>query len=140
MQKWFQKIVLFLAVITVMGHNVLPHHHHEDVHGTLQHDHHEKQGVGHHHQDGEQDNDEDEDSLPLGDFNHSPEFGKVITKPASFNDFSLKVPSEAILLQVYLLWLGVKSLPIIRPPIENHGLSSSVFCHCLPLRAPPALS
>jgi hypothetical protein len=30
MQKWVQKLVLFIAIVTTIGHDVLPHHH-EDI-------------------------------------------------------------------------------------------------------------
>jgi hypothetical protein len=39
MQKWLQKIVLFIAVVTVTGHNFLSHDHHEEIDAVAHHDH-----------------------------------------------------------------------------------------------------
>ena len=140
MQKWLQKIFLLLAVVTVMGHNVLPHHHHEEILSKVSHHHHDE-GTGHHHQDDDKDDSEkDGDSSPFSDYSHSPEFGKVVTKPVNFDEISLKAPVAFIVLQAYVLSFGSERLPVIRPPIENSSFSSSVYCYCLPLRAPPALA
>ena len=116
---------------------MLPHQH-ENQKTLTQHEHHEKKDAGHHKDD--HDNDEDGDPSLSHDLNHSSEFGKVISKRVSSNDFLLKTPSHFILLQVYVLGLGIERPPIIRPPIENSSFHSSVFCYCLPLRAPPALA
>ena len=60
MHKWFQKILLFLAVATVIGHSSLPHHHHEQIETVAHQDHrNEKQGTDTHHHDHDESKDKD---------------------------------------------------------------------------------
>src|SRR5215207_3695904 len=37
MQKWWQKIVLFVAVATIIGHTSLPHHHYDAIEVLIHH-------------------------------------------------------------------------------------------------------
>lgn len=120
-----------------MGHNVLPHHHHEEAASKISH--HQDEEAGHHSQDNDHHNDDGETS-PFSDYSHSSELGRVVTKPVSFDQVLLKATTAFIVLQAYVLSLGVDVSPIIKPPIENSRFSSSVYCYCLPLRAPPALA
>ena len=41
MQQWLQKILLFIAVITIAGHSALPHYHHDQIETAVQHNHHD---------------------------------------------------------------------------------------------------
>ena len=55
MQSWWQKILLFVAVATVMGHNCLPHQHHDEVTDGVAHHHHHEEDNGtesSHHEEG----------------------------------------------------------------------------------------
>ncbi len=47
MQKCLQKILLFIAVITVAGHSIIPHYHHETEQAVEQH-HHDDEEDDHH--------------------------------------------------------------------------------------------
>lgn len=63
MQQWFQKILLFIAVATVVGHSTLPHYHHEQIETVAHHKHHhDEQGKGTHTH-GQDENKEEEHSL-----------------------------------------------------------------------------
>jgi hypothetical protein len=60
MQRWRQKIVLIVAVATIIGHNCLPHHHHDAIESVahhLNHDEDHDRQTGHH--DHEQDTEDD---------------------------------------------------------------------------------
>ena len=62
MKKWLYKILMFIAVITVIGHNTIPHHHDNATHEVLAHhnEFHDEQGE-------EPDHDHDEHT----DHNHN---------------------------------------------------------------------
>jgi hypothetical protein len=50
MQKWWQKIILFVAVTTIIGHNSLPHHHHDAFEAVAHHHEHDEDHDAHHHE------------------------------------------------------------------------------------------
>lgn len=51
MQRWLQKILLFIPVVTIIGHSFLPHHHPEEIQEVARNHHHEKQHPkANHHQ------------------------------------------------------------------------------------------
>jgi hypothetical protein len=63
MQKWLYKMLMLIAVATVIGHNTIPHHHDEFTHEafTHHHDHHgdesrETTSHDHHHEGKNHDN------------------------------------------------------------------------------------
>ncbi len=47
MQKCLQKILLFIAVITVAGHSIIPHFHHEAQQAVEKHHHHDEEDDHH---------------------------------------------------------------------------------------------
>ena len=52
MEKGLHKILLLIAVLTVTGHSILPHYHHEETQIAVQQHHHdEEQPAGQHHED-----------------------------------------------------------------------------------------
>ena len=52
MKKVLQKILLLVAVITVAGHSILPHIHHDETQVAVQQHHHDdEQPAGQHHED-----------------------------------------------------------------------------------------
>ena len=60
MKKGLQKILLLIAVITVTGHSILPHFHHDETPVAIQQHHQEEeQPAGHHHHDDNSDNTKD---------------------------------------------------------------------------------
>ena len=56
MQKWWQKIILLVAVATILGHGFMPHHHHDAIETVAHHQDHDEgheqereRDVQHHH-------------------------------------------------------------------------------------------
>jgi hypothetical protein len=76
MRKWWQKIILFVAVATIIGHNSMPHHHHDAIEPVGHHlnheEDHDQQSNHHDHQQDTEDNHNlfsfaqlDEDFVPV---------------------------------------------------------------------------
>ena len=53
MVRWVYKILMLMAVTTIVGHSSLPHHHHNEVDKLSRHhaNHHHNDATGHHHHD-----------------------------------------------------------------------------------------
>ena len=58
MKKGLQKILMLFAVITVIGHSILPHFHHDEIPVVIKQYHHDEQPAGYHPHD-EDDNTQD---------------------------------------------------------------------------------
>jgi hypothetical protein len=58
MQKWWQKILLYIVVAPAMGHTFVPHHHDETDEFVHHQGHHDKQDSQPNHHDHEQDKDD----------------------------------------------------------------------------------
>jgi hypothetical protein len=86
MKKWLQKILLFIAVATIIGHSSLPHHHHEEIEAVTHHDHHdeEQRTESSHH--GDDENTEDEHSI----FSFAQLDENFV--PVKFQDVSIEIP------------------------------------------------
>jgi hypothetical protein len=54
MRKWINNILLIVAVLTIVGHNSLPHHHHDIIDAIAIHDHHDSEKACDHDDDHEQ--------------------------------------------------------------------------------------
>jgi hypothetical protein len=137
MVKWFYKLVLFIAVITVMGHTLVPHHHAANPVKPGRHGHHHHHGSAqiHHH-----DNDEKQDSKSGSEEsqNHPDEFGKHIAKRTYFN---IELPEQVIEhLDFFVAFNPVSflKLPVLPPPIYTSSYPGSVLRHSLSHRGPPA--
>jgi hypothetical protein len=62
MLKVLQKVILFVAVMMVMGHNIFPHIHHNEETSIAHEQHHDETEPGkHHHPDEENSNDRQHD-------------------------------------------------------------------------------
>lgn len=75
-----QKIVLLIAIVTVAGHSILPHIHHDEISVAIHQHHHEEQPAGHHPFDEDnntQDNDHRLFSFAQLDENFVPSNGQV---------------------------------------------------------------
>lgn len=59
MQKWLQKILLFISVATIIGHSSLPHHHHEVIATVAHHHHHDEKETGKHQHNDDDSKDEE---------------------------------------------------------------------------------
>jgi len=134
MKKGLQKIVLLLAVVTVMGHSILPHfHHNEPPVTTQQHHQHDEQDSGKHHHEDDNDNDRqhhlfsfaqlDENFVPVNSQNNS--FELPLTYLSAFlvtylsDDFPVNIKTHFGCYKVF-------------PPPEKYFSSSS-------LRGPPTV-
>ena len=85
MQKLLQKILLFIAVIIVVGHNTLPHHHYEDIQELIQHHHNNEQEEPRHHHDHDENKDNEHDIFSFAQLDES-------FVPAKWQHLSLKLP------------------------------------------------
>jgi hypothetical protein len=104
MKKWLQKILLLIAVITVTGHSILPHFHHDDVYPIAkEHHNHDSHPANHHDHDDDNGKEDqhslfsfaqlDEDFLPVKTQNHSVDipFEYLATSIITFNRVNLPV-------------------------------------------------
>lgn len=135
MQKWFQKILLFIAVATIVGHSSLPHQHHAQIEKVAHHDHHdEEQGTGTHHHDHDEDRDEDHSLFSFAQLDEN-------FVPVKFQNVSIELPIIYLLTPVITYHYNLfreKSkthfgLYKEYPPPGNYLLQ-------LPSRGPPSLS
>ena len=82
MIKVLQKILLLVAVITVTGHSILPHFHHDEIPATINHHHEDEEqpaGKHHHDDDNTKDNQHSLFSFVQLDENFVPAKGQVKT-------------------------------------------------------------
>lgn len=97
MKKGLQKIVLLIAVITVAGHSILPHIHHDEIPVAIQDHHHDEQPAGHppHDDDNTQDNQQHLFSFAQLDENFVP---------AASQNYSFELPFTylPVLIAIYL--------------------------------------
>ena len=134
MKKWLQKILLFISVITVLGHNILPHHHHEEIQELIQHHHtgEQEQPQHHHHHNESEDDEHGIFSFVQLDENFVPAKGQDINIELPF----LYLATPVITYQYNLLKANSKNFFGYYkefPPPDNH-LSN------LPSRGPPSNS
>jgi len=131
MQKWFQKILLFLAVATIVGHSSLPHQHHAQIEKVAYHDHHdEEEGTGTHDQDHEENKDEDHSLFSFAQLDEN--FIPAKFEVAGFELSVLYLFAPEISFQLKLITSSAKALSFYTqyPPPENYFFD-------LPSRAPP---
>lgn len=96
MQKWLQKILLLLAVATIIGHSCLPHQHHEAIEAVAHHDHHdEEQETGTHHHDHDKDKDEDHSLFSFAQLDEN-------FVPVKLQDLSIELPIAYLLTPVII--------------------------------------
>ena len=97
MKKGLQKILLLIAVLTMVGHTLLPHIHHDDIPVAIQDHHHDEQPAGHPPHDNEdtQDNQHHLFSFAQLDENFVPVTGQI-------NSFELPILSLPYLVGIYL--------------------------------------
>lgn len=135
MTKVLQRILLQIAVITVISHSILPHYHHEELPIAVQHHHHdEEQPTGQHEHD-------DDDNSQKG--NHSLfSFAQLDENfvPVKLGDKKFELP-VTFLPALVICWLSEKvynnsqitfGLYIEYPPPDDYLFN-------LPSRAPPAI-
>ena len=85
MQKLLQKILLFIAVITVVGHNTLPHHHHE-IQAISHHYHHEEeQGTKSNHHDHDENTENQHNIFSFAQLDEN-------FVPVKFHEVSIELP------------------------------------------------
>ncbi len=94
MQKWLQKILLFVAVATIIGHSSLPHHHHEQIETVAHHDH-QDEGLetGSHDKDHHESKDEEHSIFSFAQLDEN-------FVPVKFQDVSIELPIIYLLTPV----------------------------------------
>jgi hypothetical protein len=137
MRKWFYSLALFIAVITVMGHTLVPHHHAAAPGKSKTHNHHHHHhGSAHKHfhaNDEKQGSESGSNDLQ----NHPDEFGKQITKRSYFN---IELPEQVIQhLDFFHTFHAVPvfNSRILHPPIINSLPATCLLTHSLSRRGPP---
>jgi hypothetical protein len=127
MQRWLHKTLMLVAVATIIGHNCMPHHHHDEIPHLSHHDEEEKMNDHDHERNTE---------------NHHNIFSFVQLDedfiPAKFQIVGFELPvlyllTPEISYQLKLITSTTKAFNYYReyPPPEN-------YFHDLPSRAPPA--
>jgi hypothetical protein len=104
MKGMLQKIVLFIAVVTVMGHTILPHIHHNEISVAMHHLDEQPSGKHHHDEEGSRDQQHhlfsfaqlDENFVPANGYSKSFEipFEYVATAIITFDADSCPVNSK----------------------------------------------
>jgi hypothetical protein len=92
MGRWINKILLFIAVLTVVGHNTLPHIHHDIIDAIAFHNHH----------DGEESNDHDHHEQKKEN-NHSIfSFAQLDDEfvPKQYNKICIDLPALYLLVPI----------------------------------------
>jgi hypothetical protein len=134
MQNWFQRILLFIAVATIIGHNTLPHDHHEQIDSVAHHQHEKEPGTGAHHHHHNEDTDDEHSVFSFAQLDES-------FVPVKFQDISIELPIVYLftpLITYHCLLFREKSKTHYGfykeyPPPGNY------LSH-LPSRGPPSLS
>ena len=133
MKKWMQKILLSISVIVVLGHGIIPHHHHEVIQEITQHHHDdEEQRESKHHHDHDENKDDEHGIFSFAQLDEN-------FVPAKWQHISIELPflylvTPVIIYQYNLLKLSSKThFGYYKefPPPGNHLPN-------LPSRAPPA--
>lgn len=127
MKKGLQKILLLFAVITVLGHSILPHFHHDEIPVAIQQHHHDEQPAGHHPLD--DDNNTKDNQHGLFSFAQLDE--NFVPVNSQNNSFELPVTYLFALVDIYVS----HNFPVITkthfgcykvfPPPEKYFPSSS---------------
>ena len=128
MQKWWQKIVLFVAVTTITGHNFLPHYHHEEMQLVSHHEETEKTNDHHDH---DQNTEHHHNIFSFAQLDEG--FIPIKFQIVGFELPILYLLTPEISCQLKLITSTTKAFSYYReyPPPEN-------YFHDLPSRAPPA--
>jgi hypothetical protein len=135
MRRWFQKILLFIAVATIVGHSSLPHQHHAQIEKVAHHDHHqEEQGTGTHHHDHDEDKDEDHSLFSFAQLDEN-------FVPGKFQDIRIELPIVYLLTPIITIHYS-----LFREKSKTHfGFYKEYpppgnYLSQLPSRGPPSLS
>jgi len=127
LKKYVAILLLTFATAILLGHNIVPHHHHHLDHEIAHHHH------GH-------DNHEDEGSNDLGDLfsNVLHDSGSIISHNEITPTFAKKLISVVAILPDNLPTVSFTITPLIgKPPAQSHLYTAS-YSHATGLRGPPA--
>jgi len=132
-KKTFISTILLFAFSFVLVHNIIPHHHHDEVSDISHH--------GHHH-DKQDQNDQDENDEPIGFFSHFPhlintnEFSYTLS--SNHNLQKTQTPKQFIKIADFVF----RQLKIPIKPELPHYIFIAVkqsFYSSYSLRGPPVL-
>jgi hypothetical protein len=93
MQNWFQRILLFIAVATIIGHNTLPHDHHDQIDKVANHQHEQEPGTGAHHEHNDEDTDGEHSVFSFAQLDEN-------FVPVKFQDITIGLPIVYLLTPV----------------------------------------
>ena len=93
MQKWLQKILLFIAIATIIGHSSLPHQHHQKITTVALHDHLNEEKSGHHHHNDDDNKDEEHSIFSFAQLDED-------FVPVKFQYISIELPIVYLLIPV----------------------------------------
>lgn len=141
-----RKAVIFICLITAylfqLGHDMIPHHHHDDEHVAVAHHHDDDHlAVTHHHHDHpESGNQEKKDHSTLPEL-----FSHFVHAPYNLSgstQIEFKIKCAQISTDVAITRLTLLPLPDVVPqtayhPDDGSRLTSVLLSHSLPERAPP---
>lgn len=139
LKKYGSILMMFIALAIMLGHNLIPHQHHDFEHYTVEHhdDHHHSKD--HHHGDEGDGNSENEES----DFGHlfsnfphgesgisflSNHFTNILSKQLS--------PSTATLAEIFVFQNSIEFVRQNSPPYNSQYSDLQYLLPC-GLRAPP---
>lgn len=137
-KKYSSILMMFTALAILLGHNLIPHHHHDFDHSTLEHHRHSED----HHHGNEGEGDSENEETDFGDlFSNFQHGGNGITFLSShhINNLILKQlsPSVAVLNEFFIFQNIVELAKQNSPPYKDVHRNSQ---YPLPtgLRAPPS--
>ncbi len=131
LKKYTAILLMFTAYAILLGHSVIPHHHHDTDH-DLTEQHHQTE---HHHDD---DADSEDLSHLFFHFPHSADGFTCITAHNFNNTFSKRLLSFVVVLPDNFLFHKFIIPPLLYKPPAEHLIYISPHSLSLGLRAPPA--
>jgi hypothetical protein len=128
-------VLLLCAYTIVLGHSIIPHHHHDDHEHELEHP-----SVSHHddHESDHSGQDTDDHSSAFGDYSHSTVAGDMY-QAGKYKITLNKISTSYIVSLFSYIVIPVESRPPVVWPADEH---IPISRHCLSpkgLRAPPFL-
>ncbi|HKR05162.1 MAG TPA: hypothetical protein VJY62_11065 [Bacteroidia bacterium] len=135
LKKYTALLFLFIAYAILLGHSIIPHHHHDNHHDLAEH-----HASNHHHTSSHHAGDGDSEDLShlFSHFVHPADGFTITTNQSISNTFSKQLVLLVAILPADFLLTPCDIPPLFdRPPSEHLNYSFSNTC-TFGLRAPPA--
>ena len=136
LKKYTAILMMTVAYAILLGHSIIPHHHHDSEHDLIEHHHSDYQHTDHNHH-----NDADNKDLShlFAHFVHSAD-GFIFTTSHNFtNTFCKQQLSVLAVLPDNFLIDKFFIPPLLHKPPAEHFVYTSPHSHSKGLRAPPAI-